>query len=83
MRRVADLKGGLEYINKYMIEHTGRKLISDWLLRREVNAGNIPSFRIGHRILLDLDEIDRWIENKARQSVELKTQPEKFLRRAK
>lgn len=35
--------------------------ISDWKLRQEVNAGRIPHFRVGRRILFRRSSLESWM----------------------
>lgn len=72
-REVFDVRGAVKYCGN---------LVSEWLFRREISAGHIPHFRIGARILLDRQELDKWIESQVQQSIAPKAQPER-LRRAK
>jgi len=64
-REIFDVKGAVGYL---------RGLVSEWLLRREINNGNLPHFRIGKRILVDKAELDRWIEEQVKHSVMPKDQ---------
>lgn len=74
-REIFDVKGAVRYCGG---------LVSEWLFRREINAGKIPHFRIGRRILVDRCEMDRWIDEQTKQSVSPK-EKDSFtkLRRAK
>lgn len=56
-REVFDVKEAVSYL---------RGLISEWLLRREINNGELPLFGIGKRILIDKAELDRWIEEQVK-----------------
>ena len=49
-----------------------RSLVSEWLIRQEINAGRLPSFRIGRRILVDRIELDKFIEEKMKESIKPK-----------
>jgi hypothetical protein len=40
--------------------------LSDWTMRRKAYAGEIASLKIGSRLLFDLDELDRFIDEHTR-----------------
>ncbi len=60
---VMNIKEAVTYLNG---------TISEWLLRREINAGNIPSCRIGKRILLEKSALSTWVEDQLKKSIEPK-----------
>lgn len=74
-RRVVDIKGAVEYFGNN---------ISEWLIREAIKRKTLPHFRIGGRILFDVDALDHWVADQAAKStMPENTQPKKLLCRAK
>lgn len=43
-------------------EAAARLGVSEWTVRQAIKRGEIPSRRIGHRVLIPADAIDRFFE---------------------
>ncbi len=53
VKEICDIKKISEYLN-----------VSESQIRKLVRAKMIPFFRIGNRLKFDVNEVNKWIENK-------------------
>ncbi len=52
VQRLLDVKGAALYMGR----------VSVWTIRERIAGGELPTVRIGRRVLLDRTDLDRWIE---------------------
>ena len=57
-KRLVGATGGGEYA-----------AVSPWTLRREAYKGRITSYKIGTRLLFDLNDIDEWLDKGRRPAL--------------
>ncbi len=57
--RVRNIKQAYLYIK----EQDSETALTEYAFRNIVKSGKIPTFKIGNKILLNLDDVDRFLEN--------------------